>query len=100
MVATTSSAVSALAIVEGHTLADFEHPLLGAIGWLEAFSKIRHHVALLVDAGQWGTGEAAAPAEVHAVGPGCGIKCVGGVAVAEDQRGNVRRAWLERGQLT
>ena len=40
------------AIVEGDAVPDLEHPLLGAVGRLEAFGHVAHHVAIGVDLGE------------------------------------------------
>ena len=71
-----------LAIVEGDALAQLENPLLCAVGRLEAFGDMGLSNILRVDLDERGGKQRFAEMEGKAVGPGCRIKRVGGLAVA------------------
>ena len=71
--------------MEGNALADFENPLLGAIGWLEAFSHVGLGSVLAINLHERGTHDGLAEGEGEAVGPGCGEegKGEGGAPVSD-----------------
>ena len=74
-----------LAIVEGEALAQLEYPFGGAVRRFERFGQMRLHGVLLVDMGQLRAKYADRHVVLEVVGPGGGIKSVGGGAMAGAQ---------------
>ncbi len=86
-----------LAIVESHPAAQFEHPLLGAVGMFEAFGQLRHDIPLGIDLGQIIRHGAAESSLSKGVGPARRIKVVGCGSVREPKASETARFSLRAG---